>query len=53
MKEAYKNKAVETDKVETKGGVQNSYSFPEHGVTVKATSYEEALEKLKAILIKN
>lgn len=46
-----KNKMMSSDDKEVKNkGVDEPYFFPEHGITVQATSQEEAQEKLLVIL---
>jgi translation initiation factor 2 alpha subunit (eIF-2alpha) len=49
MKTEYKNKAVESERVEVKA-VGRDFYFPEYSITVRATSKEEAEQKLKKLL---
>ena len=46
MKTGYDNRQMKTD-TEVKG---NEYHFPAHGITVVASSFEEAKEKLQELL---
>lgn len=45
--------AKATDTTEIKKETTSSYSFPEHGITVEASSVEEANQKVEAILSAN
>lgn len=53
MIEEAENKMMKPEDVKKKGAVQNigeAYFFPEHGISVTASSLEEANEKLQAKL---
>ena len=48
--EKSENKMLGKDTIKNKAAEEREYFFPEHEITVKATSIEEAGEKLKAII---
>ena len=48
MQKNVANKALGEEAVETKAAVEKYY-FPEYEVTVEASSYEEAVEKVKKL----
>lgn len=47
------NKMMTSKDIKNKGVTTDAYFFPEHGITVEASSQEEALKKLQVILSKN
>lgn len=52
MQKQYRDKAIKSaeNKEETKVETEEEYFFPEHQITIKANSREEAEAKLKAEL---
>lgn len=50
MKKDYPNKAITNEDIAEETPNLVEYNFPEHGVTIKAVSLEEAQEKLKKLI---
>jgi hypothetical protein len=52
MIDKLQNKMINSEDVKKKDGSVEGYFFPDYGITIEASSLEEAEEKLKVIINK-